>query len=200
MLKRRLSAPALKDDSQLVQCSRPVRADGNPNFEFGWLPPQICHYVRATRERANTTFLTCTDSHWIGVLYSILHPPSPKLGSIAILDLGNTLESADGIRILQEWIWKACDELLFSTSASPFQYIGTFIPEFMPVCTMAYDFDYERAQAYVPRARMYRYMKWPQCLTRPGLKMERHFIVRDFVQLLQGGPHHSLILGTLYLR
>ncbi|KAF9647525.1 hypothetical protein BDM02DRAFT_3187952 [Thelephora ganbajun] len=138
--------------------------------------------------------------HWIGILYSTLHPPLPKLGSIATLDLGNTPESTEGIRILREWIWQACDKLLFSTSASPFEYIETFIPEFMPVCTMAYDFDLERAEGYVPRTRMYRYEKWPLCLTRPGLRMERHFIVRDFVLFLQGGPHHSLILGALYLR
>lgn len=200
MFNAGLPVPAPRDNSWLVQFLHPVRADGNPSFEFGWLPPQRCHYVRATRARDNTTFLPHTNSHWIGVLYSILHPPSPKLGSIAILDLGNTLGSVDGIRILQEWIWQACDKLLFSTPASPFQYIETFIPEFMPICTMAYDFDYERAQEYIPRTRMYAYKRWPQCLTRPALGTERHFIVRDFVQLLQGGLHHSLILGVMYFK
>ena len=47
---------------------------------------------------------------------------------------------------------------------------------------------------------MYRWEKWPRCLTRPGSEMRRNFIVRDFVQFSKGGPHHSLILGTLYLR
>jgi hypothetical protein len=138
--------------------------------------------------------------HWVGVLYSILHPPLPKLGSIATLDLGNTPESMEGLRVLREWIWRACDNLLFSVPRQRFQYIETFIPDFMPVCTMAYDFDLERAREYVPRTRMYRYRVWPPCLTRPGLKMEKHFIVRDFVLFLEGGPHHSLVLGTLYLR
>ncbi|KAF9778765.1 hypothetical protein BJ322DRAFT_1114103 [Thelephora terrestris] len=138
--------------------------------------------------------------HWIGVLYSILHPPSPRLGSIAVLDLGVTPESVDGLRVLREWIWQACDRLLFSTLASPFRYIETFIPNFMPVCTMAYDFDYQGAQGYVPRTRMYRRRMWPQCLTRPGSGEEKHLIVRDFAQLLRGGLDHSLILGTLYLR
>ena len=73
-------------------------------------------------------------------------------------------------------------------------------PWFMPICTMACDFDYERAQGYIPRTRMYRWEKWPRCLTRPGSEMRRNFIVRDFVQFSKGGPHHSLILGTLYLR
>ena len=130
--------------------------------------------MRVLTECAGTRFRPYSNSHWIGVLYSILHPPSPKLGSIATLDLGNTSESVDGIRILQEWIWLACDRLLFGTPDSPFPYIETTILDFMSVCTMAYDFDYERAQEYVPRTRMYRYKKWPQCLTRPGLGTERH--------------------------
>ena len=134
--------------------------------------------------------------HWVGVFYSTLHPPLPKLGSIATLDLGNTPESTEGLRALQEWVWQACDQLLFSTKPPQIQYIETFIPEFMPVCTMAYDFDFERARTYVPRTRMCRYKKWPPCLIRPG----GHFIVRDFVEFLRGGLHHSLILGALYLR
>ena len=81
-----------------------------------------------------------------------------------------------------------------------FEYIESFIPEFMAVSMMAYDFDFERAQAYVPRMRMCRYTKWPPCLTRPGLQIKTQFIVRDFVQFLQGGQPDSLILGTLYLR
>jgi hypothetical protein len=140
------------------------------------------------------------DRHWIGVLYSTLHPPSPKLGSITTLNLGNSPESTEWLRVLREWIWQACEKLLFATSPLWTQYIETFIPDFMLVCTMAYDFDFERARVYVPRTRMSRYTKWPLCLTRPGLGMERHFIVRDFVLFLQGGPRHSLILGTLYLR
>ena len=138
--------------------------------------------------------------HWVGVLYSILHPPLPQLGSIAILDLGNTPESMEGHRVLREWVWQACDKLLFNTPPPRIQYNETFIPDFMPVCTMAYDFDFERAQVYVPRTRMYRWRRWPPCLTRPGFRMESHFIVRDFVQFLQGGLHHSLVLGTLYQR
>lgn len=140
------------------------------------------------------------DRHWVCVLYSTLHPPLPKLGSIATLDLGNTPESTEGIRILREWIWQACDKLLFSTPPPRSEYIETFIPEFMPVSTMAYDFDFKRAQVYVPQTRMYRYGKWPDCLTRPGLKIKSQFIVRDFVQFLRGGLHESLILGALYLR
>ena len=117
-----------------------------------------------------------------------------------MLDLGNTHESMEGRRVLQEWVWQACDRLLFSTRPPQVQYIETFVPNFMPVCSMAYDFDFERAQVYVPRTRMYRYDKWPPCLTRWGPKMEGHFIVRDFVQFLQGGLPHSLIQGALYLR
>ena len=107
----------------------------------------------------------------------------------------------EGIRILRGWIWQACDRLLFSIPPR-FEYIGSFIPEFMAACTMAYDFDFERAKVYVPQTRMYRYgyKKWPACLTRPGLRVKSQLVVRDFVQLLQGGEHHSLILGTLYLR
>jgi len=138
--------------------------------------------------------------HWVGVVYSILHPPVPKLGSIATLNLENTPESVEGLRVLREWVWQACNKLSFSTPPPRLQYIETFIPEFMPVCTMAYDFDFERAEAYVPGTRMCGKGRWPLCLTRPGITMERHFIVRDFVQFLQGDPHHSLILGTLYLR
>ena len=143
--------------------------------------------------------LNLCNSHWVCIIYSILHPVSPRLGSIATLDLGNTPESIAGIRILQDWIWQACNKLLFSTKALPFQYIETFIPDFMPVSTMAYDFDFEQARGYVPRTRMYWWRKWPSCLTRPGPKAEGHFIVRDFVQFLQAGLPHSLILGTLYL-
>jgi len=135
--------------------------------------------------------------HWISVLYSCLHPSLPKFGSIAALDLGNTPESMEGLRILREWIWQACNKLSFSIRK---RYNPEFIPEFMPVCTMAYDFDFERAQVYVPYTRMCSYGDWPQCLTRPGIEVESHFIVRDFVTFLQGGPPQSLILGTLYLR
>ena len=139
------------------------------------------------------------DRHWVCVLYSALHPPLSKFGSIATLDLESIPESTEGIRVLREWIWQACDGLLFSKKPR-FEYIESFIPEFMPASMMAYDFDFERAQGYVPRTRMYRYEKWPQCLTRPGLHIKTQFIVRDFVQFLQGGQPHSLILGTLYLR
>lgn len=138
--------------------------------------------------------------HWVGVLYSILHPPLPKLGSIATLNLGNTPESMEGLRVLREWVWQACNKLSFSTPLPRIQYIETFIPEFMSVCTMAYDLDFERAEVYVPRTRMCGDGEWPLRLTRPGLRGEKHFIVRDFVLFLQGGPPHSLILGTLYLR
>ena len=138
--------------------------------------------------------------HWIGVLYSTLYPPLPKLGSIATLDLGNTPESMEGLRVLREWIWQACDKLLFSVPRQQIQYIETFIPDFMPVCMMAYEFDFDRARVYVPRTRMHRYWTWPLCLTRRGPRMERYFIVRDFVLFLEGSPHDSLILGTLYLR
>lgn len=141
------------------------------------------------------------DRHWIGVLYSILHPPLPKLGSIATLDLGNTPESTKGLRVLREWIWQACDGLLFNAPPPlQTQYNESFILEFMPACTLAYDFDFERAQFYVPRTRMYRYERWPPCLTRLGPEKEKHLIVRDFVQFTQGSPPESLILGTLYLR
>ena len=138
--------------------------------------------------------------HWVGVLYSTLHPPLPQLGSIAMLDLGNTPESTEGLRVLREWVWQACDRLLFDTPPPRIQYDEAFIPTFMPACTMAYDFDLERARVYVPRTRMYRYWKWPPCLTRRGFGMERYFIVRDFAQFLQGDLHQSLTLGTLYLR
>ena len=138
--------------------------------------------------------------HWVGVLYSTLHPPLSKLGSIAMLDLGNAPESTEGLRVLREWVWRACDTLLVNAPPPLTQYNEAFIPLFMPACTMAYDFDFERAQVYVPRTRMYRYWKWPPCLTRQGLRMERYLIVRDFAQFLQGGLHQSLILGTLYLR
>ena len=137
--------------------------------------------------------------HWISVLYSILHPPSPKLGSIALLDLGNTPESTGGIWVLQGWIWQACDKLFFSTKAQPYEYIETFIPKFMPVCTMAYNFDYGRAREYIPCTQMYRRKEWPKCLTRSGLTTEGHLIVRDFAHLLQGCFHHSLILGSSFL-
>lgn len=103
------------------------------------------------------------------------------------------------MRILREWIWQACDKLLFSTPPQ-FEYIETFIPNFMPISMMAYDFDFERAREYIHRTRMCRWKKWPPCLTRPGVRVkENQFIVNDFVQFLQGGRHHSLILGTLYL-
>ena len=138
--------------------------------------------------------------HWVSVLYSILHPPSPQLGSIASLDLGDTPESKEGLRVLRDWVWQACDKLLFTAPYPQVQYIETFIPEFMPVCTMAYDFDFEQARAYVPRTRMHRYGKWPSCLTRPGPGGGGYFIVRDFVQFLQGDHPHSLTLGTLYLK
>lgn len=138
--------------------------------------------------------------HWIGVLYSALHPPLQRLGSIATLDLGDTPETTEGFRVLREWVWQACDRLRFSTLPPQVQYINTFIPQFMPLCTMAYDFDFERARAYVPRTRMCGDGRWPLCLTRPGLADDRHFVVRDFVQFLRGDVHHSLILGTLYLR
>lgn len=118
-----------------------------------------------------------------------------------MLDLGNTPESMEGIRILREWIWQACDRLVFSAPPRV-EYIESFIPEFMAACTMAYDFDFERAKVYVPRTRMcrYGYKKWPACLTRPGFRVKSQLIVRDFVELLQGGERNSLILGTLYLR
>jgi len=118
-----------------------------------------------------------------------------------MLDLGNTPESKEGLRVLREWIWQACDKLLFSFPLQN-QYNEAFIHEFMPACTMAYDFDFEQARVYVPRTRMYRYVdkKWPPCLTRRGFGMKKHLIVRDFAQFLQGDLHHSLILGTLYLK
>ena len=144
--------------------------------------------------------LTLMNRHWIGVLYHSLHPPLLKFGSIATLDLGNTPESTEGLRVLREWIWQACNKLSFSMPYPRNQYNEGFIPDFMPVCTMAFDFDFERAQEYVPRTRMCGYSEWPPCLIRPGFEGKSHFVVRDFVAFLQGGLHHSLILGTLYLR
>ena len=104
------------------------------------------------------------------------------------------------LRVLREWIWQACNKLSFRIPGLRNHYNESFIPEFMPVCMMAYDFDFERAEMYVPRTRMCGYGEWPPCLTRPGFEMRSHFIVWDFITFLHGGLHHSLILGTLYLR
>ena len=66
----------------------------------------------------------------------------------------------------------------------------------MVACTLAFDLDKENAQYFVPRTPMYKSTLWPRLLFRG----EGNFIVRDFVTFVTAKAHHSLALGSLYLR
>ena len=133
-------------------------------------------------------------SYWLGILYSVLHPPYQKLGSFANLDIAKIPKGADGFRIVRERARHVCYELWYSPPRPPD--VDRFGQRFMVACTLAFDLDRKNARYFLPRTPMYTSTLWPQSLFRG----EGNFIVQDFVAFLTARAHRLLAFGPLYLQ
>jgi hypothetical protein len=118
----------------------------------------------------------------------------------------NTSATSSGIppRGFQWWIvclrwWIVClqvvDRLPPAVDRLP-PVVDRFGQRFMVACALAFDLDRENARHFLPRTPMYKSTLWPRLLFRG----EGNFIVQDFVAFLTAKVHHSLALGSLYLR
>ncbi|KAF9641871.1 hypothetical protein BDM02DRAFT_3264649 [Thelephora ganbajun] len=147
-------------DSHYPPCRVPHSIDsdssllGNPSFEFDQLPPRVslsacCHWLKLRK------LLTLCEQAlgWCPLLYSA--PPVTKSSDLSQhLISGTPLNQQKALEFCRNGSGKRVTSSYsgrLSTPARPFEYDGAFIPSWLPICTMTYDFDFERAEKYVPR-------------------------------------------------
>ena len=86
-------------------------------------------------------------SYWLGILYSALHPPFQRLGSVANLGIVSVPEGTEGFKIAREWAQDVCCNLGYN----PQEPQDRFRQWFTIACMLAFDLDRENARDYVPR-------------------------------------------------
>ena len=143
-------------------------------------------------------------SYWLEILHSALHPPLPRLGSLANLDFSKIPEGADGLRVAREWIQDVCTD----SNCDPSDPVDR--RHFMVASTLAFDLDRENAQEFVPRARIYTSTRKLEktyisldsrhVIPRTSMNKEVNSVMQDFIAFLIAEPRHLLASGSSYLR
>ena len=132
-------------------------------------------------------------SYWLGALYSALHPPSQRLGSLANLNIDNIPDGAHGLRVVREWVRYVCCDPKYNDVLEP---TDRFKHWFMVACTLAFDLDRENAWEFVPSTRMCKKTLWPQTLSREEVDPT----AQESVAFVTAESYDLLIFGSAYLR
>ena len=124
------------------------------------------------------------ERYWLGILYSVLHPPFQRLGSSANLGIVSIPEGANGFRIVREWTRSVCHDHNYNSGP-----VNPIAQWFTVACVLAFDLDKENARNFVPRVPLYR-----------SAREEGNSTIQDLITFLTAKVYQSLTYGSSYLR
>ncbi|KAG8941463.1 hypothetical protein FRC03_004498, partial [Tulasnella sp. 419] len=129
---------------------------------------------------------------WLERLFTALHPHTPVLGSLPLLNVSLIPEYATALPILKSWL----EERMFTLFPLPVEWrFRSYMGGVISVSLMAFTLDHANARNYAPRTRC----SW---ISLPALtrKESQRTVIEDCLVWLSGLDDHSLAAGVLFLK